>query len=641
MEKKVKVTDTTLRDAHQSLWATRMRTEDMLPIADKLDNMGYASLEVWGGATFDVCLRYLKEDPWERLSLLRRYVKKTPLQMLLRGQNLVGYQHYPDDVVEAFVAKSVAHGIRVIRVFDALNDVRNLETAIRAGKREGAHIQAAVVYTISPVHTHEHYMETALQLEQMGADSLCIKDMAGLLMPYEAYELIKLLKGKIKIPIHLHSHYVGGMALVTYLKAIEAGVDGVDTASAALAFGASQPPVETLVRFLKNTPYDTGLKLSELFEVSRYFDRVRKKYGFERAVTRINDMRVFDHQVPGGMISNLVRQLEQQNALDRLLEVLEEIPVVRKELGYPPLVTPTSQIVGTQAVLNVLLGARYKMIPSEVKAYVQGLYGKPPAPIDPKIRQMVIGDEQPITCRPADLLEPRLAKIREELREITQNEEDILSYALFQQVALKFFEFRMKRAHEQELETLVSTHELNGNSLQPAKEEISTDGEEKTVNIREIQELLRIMGETGVSELHWESDTGKLSIRKGSVSGEENDPPSALVKSEGEEKLPGFPEKASTTAQNFGLADSVEIEKLVQITSPMVGTYYSTPSPEAKPFIEVGDVVEVGQTLCIIEAMKLMNEIKAEMPGKIVEILVKNGEPVEYGQPLFIIEKAA
>jgi len=627
----LKITDTTLRDAHQSLWATRMKTEDMLPIADKLDNVGYYSLEVWGGATFDVCLRYLQEDPWERLRLLKRYLKKTPLQMLLRGQNLVGYQHYPDDVVENFVAKSAEHGIDIFRIFDALNDPRNLEASIRAVKKAGKHAQATVVYTLSPVHTREHYVETACQLAQMGADSLCIKDMAGLLMPYEAYELVKAMKKAITLPIHVHSHYVGGMAMVAYLKAIDAGVDGIDTASAALAFGPSQPPVETIVRFLHGSPRDPGLYIADLFEISRYFDNVRKKYGYSRGVTRINDMRVFDHQVPGGMITNLVKQLEQQNALNRLHEVLEEIPRVRADLGYPPLVTPTSQIVGTQAVLNVLMKERYKVVPSEVKAYVQGMYGMPPAPLDAKLAQSILGDTAAIDCRPADLLEPRLEKAREELADVTQNDEDVLSYALFGPVALKYFESRVKKAHESELETLISSTELG--TGKPTAEEKESE-EEGSMNLKELKELLHLMGEAHLDELSLESEGMNLSIRRHAPAG-----PETRLSTVDAERLAKASPVAAHIKEKSAAEESVHVDKLVQVTSPMVGTFYSKPAPDAQPFAQVGDLVAKGQKLCIIEAMKLMNEIEAETGGKIVSLLVEDGDPVEYGQPLFLIEK--
>lgn len=447
---RLKITDTTLRDGHQSLWATRMQLEDMLPILEKIDAIGYHSLEVWGGATFDVALRFLEEDPWERLRIIRQNVKNTQLQMLLRGQSLVGYSHYPDDVVEKFVIKAAENGIDIFRIFDALNDIRNLEKAMQVAKDCGKHVQASVVYTISPVHTLEHYVETALKLEDRSADSICIKDMAGLLSPYRAFELISALKARLTIPVQLHTHYTGGMAIATYVKAAEAGVDVVDTAAGPLAFGSSQPPVETLVRVMQESERDTGLDLHSLFEISDYLEEVRIKRGFERGTTRISDMRVFEHQVPGGMISNFADQLREQQASHRMPEVLAEIARVREDLGYPPLVTPTSQIVGTQATVNVLTGKRYGMVPGEVRKYVQGFYGKVPGEINPEIRKKILGKTECIECRPADLIEPRLEKCRAEIGELACCEEDLLAYALFPMVAKKFFEDRAAKQEEAE-----------------------------------------------------------------------------------------------------------------------------------------------------------------------------------------------
>jgi len=435
-QRKVGITDTILRDAHQSLIATRMKTEEMLPIAEKLDQVGYHSLEMWGGATFDSCLRKNKAK-----------VKNTPLQMLLRGQNLLGYHHYADDVVEMFVKKSVENGIDIIRIFDALNDIRNLKKAIEATKAAGAHAQGTVVYTISPVHNNDYYVDLAKQLEEMGIDSLCIKDMAGLLSPYDAYELVSRLKKEIKVPIQLHSHYTSGMASMTYLKAIEAGVDVVDTALSPFALGTSQPPTETMIAVLKNTPYDTGLDLELISSISEHFKQVRSNYKIDSVITMVDAM-VLNYQIPGGMLSNLTSQLKQQNALDKLPEVLKEVPRVREDLGYPPLVTPTSQIVGTQAVINVITGERYKMVINEVKNYVRGLYGKPPAPIKDEIKNKIIGDEEVITCRPADLLEPELEKYAKEISYYIEQEEDILTYALFPQIAEKFFKERQAKKYK-------------------------------------------------------------------------------------------------------------------------------------------------------------------------------------------------
>lgn len=443
----IKITETVLRDAHQSLIATRMKTEDMLPIIEKLDDIGYHSLEAWGGATFDASLRFLNEDPWERLRKIKKAAKKTKLQMLLRGQNLLGYKHYADDVVEYFVQKAVANGMDIMRIFDALNDVRNIETAMKACKKEGGHAQGCICYTVSPVHSLELFVKDAQRLESIGADSICIKDMAGLLVPYQAYELVKALKESVKIPIQLHTHYTSGVASMTYLKAIEAGVDIVDCAISPMAMGTSQPPTEPLVATLKDTPFDTGLDLEKLSEIADYFRPLKEKY-IESGLLDVKvmgvDVNALIYQVPGGMLSNLVSQLKQSNALDKFEEVLKEVPRVREDFGYPPLVTPSSQIVGTQAVLNVITGERYKMVPKESKGVVKGEYGKTPAPVNDEIKNKILGDEQPITCRPADLIEPELDKIRDLIHQYIEQDEDILSYAMLPQVAEKFFKQRIE-----------------------------------------------------------------------------------------------------------------------------------------------------------------------------------------------------
>lgn len=442
---KVQITETAFRDAHQSLIATRMTTDEILPIAELMDQVGYFSLEMWGGATFDACLRFLNEDPWERLRKIRKAVKNTKLQMLLRGQNILGYKHYPDDVLIEFIKRVVGNGIDIIRIFDALNDVRNLETAMSAAVKEGAHAQAALSYTISPIHNTQHYIDTAKMLESMGASSICIKDMAGLLKPYTAYELVSELKKEVRVPIDVHSHYTSGLASMTYIKAIEAGADIVDCAISPVAMGSSQPPTEPLAATLQGTPYDTGLDLDILNQIADYFKSLRERYvssGLLDPKVLAVDVNALVYQVPGGMLSNLVSQLKQQGKEDKLNEVLQEIPRVREDLGYPPLVTPTSQIVGTQAVLNVITGERYKMITKETKAYVRGEYGKPPAEISNEIRQLIIGDEEPITCRPADLIMPALGEYRKAIRGYMQQEEDVLSYALFPQVAENYFKLR-------------------------------------------------------------------------------------------------------------------------------------------------------------------------------------------------------
>jgi oxaloacetate decarboxylase alpha subunit len=438
----VRICDTILRDAHQSLLATRMRTDDMLPIAADLDKVGFWSVEMWGGATFDSAMRFLNEDPWERIRKLKEQMPNTPFQMLLRGQNVVGYKHYPDDVLERFVVKSHENGIDVFRIFDALNDVRNMRQAMEYVKREGGLAEMTICYTISPVHDVDKFVEMAHVLEDLGADTICIKDMAGLLSPYVAHELVGRLKSETKVPIHLHTHYTSGMAMAAVLKAVEAGVDIVDTAISSLAMVTSQPPTETLVRILQESPRDTGLDLNQLVEISNYFAEVRKKYAaFESGMKGV-DVRVLQYQIPGGMLSNLMSQLREQGAEDRYAEVLEEVPRVREEMGFPPLVTPSSQIVGTQATLNVILGERYKVIPAEIKNYVRGYYGRPPAAIDPDIRKKAIGDEEPIDCRPADLLPPGMEDARAGIADLAESEEDVIGYALFPQVARPFLERR-------------------------------------------------------------------------------------------------------------------------------------------------------------------------------------------------------
>ena len=447
----VKITETVLRDSHQSLIATRMTTEEMLPILAEMDKVGYHSLEAWGGATFDSCLRFLNEDPWERLRKIRNEVKNTKLQMLFRGQNILGYRHYSDDVVEYFVQKSIANGIDIIRIFDALNDPRNLKTAINATIKEGGHVQAAFSYTTGPVYTLDYYRQYSKQLEEMGANSICIKDMAGLLKPYDAYDLVKAIKETVSIPVQLHTHYTSGLASMTLLKAIEAGVDVVDTAMSPMAMGTSQPPTESLVATLQGTQYDTGIKLSDLDKITKYFTPLREKYlaeGLLNPKALKVDVNALIYQVPGGMLSNLMSQLKQAGKEDKLTEVLEEVPRVRADVGYPPLVTPSSQIVGTQAVFNVLNGERYKMVTKEFKGIVRGEYGKTPVAIDPEFTKKIIGDDKVITHRPADDLAPELEALRAKIPAgYLEQDEDILSYALFEQVALKFFEYRKNQKY--------------------------------------------------------------------------------------------------------------------------------------------------------------------------------------------------
>ncbi len=448
MEKRpLKITETVLRDAHQSLMATRLTTEQMLPIVDKMDRVGYHAVECWGGATFDASMRFLKEDPWERLRKFRDGFKNTKLQMLFRGQNILGYNHYADDVVEYFVQKSIANGIDIIRIFDCLNDLRNLKTAVDACKKEKGHSQIALSYTLGEAYTLEYWMNIAKRIEDMGADSICIKDMAGLLIPYEAEKLVSALKQSVSLPIELHTHYTSGVGSMSCLKAVEAGCDIIDTAMSPLALGTSQPATEVMVETFRGTPYDTGLDQDLLAEINEYFAPIREqalKSGLLNTKVLGVDINTLRYQVPGGMLSNMVSQLKEQNAEDKYEEVLKEIPRVRKDLGEPPLVTPSSQIVGTQAVLNVLMGERYKVATKETKGILLGQYGETVKPFNPEVVEKVLGEDakNAITCRPADLIEPQLDKLREEVKEWAQQEEDVLSYALFPKQAIDFFKFR-------------------------------------------------------------------------------------------------------------------------------------------------------------------------------------------------------
>ena len=457
---KVLITDTTMRDAHQSLLATRMRTEHMIPIAEKHDEVGFYSMECWGGATFDTCMRFCGDDPWERLKVLRRHLKKTKTQMLLRGQNVVGYRNYADDVLIEFIKKAVANGMDIFRVFDALNDYRNIEVAVKTVIDEGAHAQGTICYAISPVHTVEYYVKLARDLESMGCQSICIKDMAGMIAPYVTYDIVKGVRDAgVKLPIQIHCHYTSGMAAMAYMKGIEAGADIIDCAISPMSCQTSQPAIETMVATFRGTEYDTGLDLKLLTEIAEYWKGVRPHYTEFDLAQKYPDANILISQVPGGMMSNFLSQLSQANALHRLPEVLEEIPRVQEDFGWPPLVTPSSQIVGSQAVLNVLMG-RYKMCTNEVKQYMRGYYGRPPAPINEEARKMIIGDEKPIDCRPADMLESELPKAREMCGAIMEKEEDIISCAIYPQVAPKFLEERMAKKLKVDIELAKQSSEF-------------------------------------------------------------------------------------------------------------------------------------------------------------------------------------
>lgn len=607
-----KITDTTLRDAHQSLWATRLKTDEMLPILNALDNAGFYSLEVWGGATFDVSLRYLNENPWERLRIIKQEVKNTPLQMLVRGQNLVGYKHYPDEIVDAFIKKAVDNGIDIIRTFDALNDLRNIKKVIEAGREAGAHVQGAIVYTISPIHKIEYNIELAKKMADMGVNSIAIKDMAGLLTPYDAYRLVKKLKEETGMLIQLHSHYTSGMASMTYLKGIEAGADVVDTAVALMALHTSQPAAETTIAVLKNTEYDTGMDINKIIPISEYFEELAETKAYKRPNQGLIDIKVLSHQVPGGMISNLLSQLDKQGASDRIEEVLDELPRVRKDLGYPPLVTPTSQFVGTQAVLNVLLGERYKIVPNEIKEYIKGMYGKAPGEINNILSEKVLENDKKIDCRPADLLEPMMEKIKKEIpKQLIRKDEDYISYALFPQEALKYFILR----HD------------------PASGDLIMGGDEDMrINIEILKQLAESLEENNVGELILETKTGKVKLKRGT-----QEQANVVYHAPEPVSVSKAPAKESKS-ENVKKAESSDEDKYYAVKSPMVGTFYKSPSPGAKPFIKEGDMISKGDNLCIVEAMKLMNEVKSEVSGKIVKILLDDGKAVKQGDKLILID---
>ncbi len=609
-EKPIKICDTTLRDAHQSLWATRMLLEDMLPILQKFDDIGFWALEVWGGATFDSCLRFLDEDPWERLQVIKSYVRKTPLMMLLRGQNIVGYKHYPDEIVRRFVAAAAKNGIDVFRIFDALNDTRNVRTAIEAVKEVGKHAQGAVVYTISPVHTLEHYVETALEMVEMGVDSICIKDMAALLSPYRTHRLVERLKKETDIPIHLHCHYIGGMAPMNYLKAIEAGVDIIDTATVPLAFGNSQPATEMIVGAFKDSPYDSKLELEKLYKIAEYFEEIRARRGFSRGVTSIEHMKVFSHQVPGGMISNLVSQLKEQKAEDRLKNVLEEISKVRAEVGYPPLVTPLSQIVGTQAVLNILTGKRWSVVPEEMKKYIRGHYGRAPGPMAPFVEEMILADEKRLEGRPADLLTETWEDYVKGLGGLARNDEDVLSYALFPVETVNYLTAHIEGAEKAVFMTAA---------------DISAIKEGGYMDMAQIRELIKTVETSDVSEVQIEEGELKITVRKGGV-------PVRV------EKAAGTAAPTTEAASRTGAEAESYPDHWKAVKAPMVGTFYRSPSPGAEAFVEEGSEFAPGQTLCILEAMKLMNEITAEDKGVVKKILIEDGNPVEFSEVLFLYE---
>ncbi|MCQ2392819.1 MAG: pyruvate carboxylase subunit B [Kiritimatiellae bacterium] len=601
--KRVRITDTTLRDAHQSLWATRMRTDDILKIAETIDNAGYYSLECWGGATFDVCMRFLRENPWERLRQIKAVCKKTPLQMLLRGQNVLGYKHYPDDIVERFIALACENGMDIFRVFDALNDPRNLEKAISCVKKYGGHAQGTISYTTSPVHTVEKYVSLAKEQQAMGIDSLAIKDMAGILTPGAARELVgALVKACPDLPLQIHSHMTSGMAAAMYMAAVEAGAGCVDTAISTMSSFSSQPPCESIVSILESEGFDTGLDRVKLGEINAYFKELKttRQPASSRKVEPV-DAGVLVHAIPGGMISNLRSQLAQQGALDRLPEVLAELPKTRADMGYPPLVTPTSQIVGVQSVLNVLSGKRYSMITDETKHYAAGYYGRTPAPIEKKLQKKLMGDLKPITCRPADLLKPGLAAAAKEIpAKFIQAEEDILSYCLFPEVALGYFKWRAQPAD--------------------AKDPIPAD-----VEMQKKDEAAQAPCAVSAEDAKFAQIGRQFASLMAMLGGAKVDLAA----------VPSVPVPPAEEQSRAAAAAPAEPQG-TPVTAPLNGTFYRSAGPGKPELAKDGAAVKAGEPCCIVEAMKLFNPIKTTSAGTIT-FLVKHGEPVTKGQTLAVI----
>ena len=611
---KIHITELVLRDGHQSMIATRLRTEDMLPICSTLDAVGFWSLEAWGGATFDACVRFLKEDPWQRLAKLRKALPNSQINMLLRGQNLLGYRHYSDDVVNAFVQKSADNGVDVFRIFDALNNVRNLREAIIAVKKVKKHAIGTLSYTTSPVHDIAYFVAMAKELEEIGADSIGIKDMAGLLTPTVAAQLVKELKAAVSLPVHMHSHATSGLASMVMLKSVESGVDIIDTCNSSFSEGASHPTTESMVAAFKDTPYDTGLDLAKLQEITAYFRDVRKKYWqFESDFTGV-DTRVLINQVPGGMISNLSNQLKEQGALDRMDEVLQEIPRVRQDLGYPPLVTPTSQIVGTQAVLNVMTGGRYKSITNEVKNYFLGQYGKAPAPVNVSIRQQAVGDANVITCRPADLLEPEMARLQMESERIAKSEEDVLTYAMFPDIGQTFLQER--NAGSLKPEALLSKEDVNTGAARYAPSEFNVTLHGETFHIK-----LTGSGHAGEEKRPFYVSVDGIAEE-------------VIVETLDEVEVSG----ASNSAKNGGKKKAANSSTgrprpthAGCVTTAMPGTIVAIK-------VKIGDKVKAGDGVVVIEAMKMENEIQAAANGTVVAVHVSKGDTVTPDETLLEIQ---
>ncbi len=611
---KVNVTELVLRDGHQSLIATRLRTEHMLPICGKLDSIGFWSLEAWGGATFDACVRFLKEDPWERLAKLRKALPNTRLQMLLRGQNLLGYRHYSDDVVRAFVKKSADNGVDVFRIFDAMNDVRNLKTSIEAVKKVGKHAEGTLSYTTSPVHDIEYFVDMAKALEAMGSDTIAIKDMAGLLTPQATGDLVRALRANVSLPVHLHSHATSGLSAMCLLRGIEAGASIVDTCNSSFGEGASHTSTESLVAALNGTEYDTGLDLAGLQEITAYFREVRKKYWqFESEFTGV-DTRVLVNQVPGGMISNLSNQLKEQGAINRMDEVLAEIPRVREDLGYPPLVTPTSQIVGTQAVLNVMTGDRYKSITNEVKNYFMGHYGKSPAPVNEAVKKKAVGNSEVITCRPADLLDPEMAKLAAEAELFAKSEEDVLTYAMFPDIGKTYLQER--NAGSLVPETLLdkAAVQSSGPRFAPSEFKVTLHGETFHINL------------TGSG--HPGEEQRPYYVTVDGIAEEVIVETLSEIEVSGTGSSAGSKKKAASNTTGSGRPRPSHAG---HVTTSMPGTIVAVK-------VKVGDKVNAGDGVLVIEAMKMENEIQAATSGIVVAVNVAKGDAVTPDEALLEIQ---
>ncbi|MCI9628085.1 MAG: acetyl-CoA carboxylase biotin carboxyl carrier protein [Eggerthellaceae bacterium] len=615
---RLQIMDTTIRDGQQSLWATRMQLGEMLPILPKMDKVGYWAIEAWGGATFDTCLRFLDENPWERLRAINANTPNTPLSMLSRGQNLVGYKHYSRDIVFHFIEAAHRNGVEVFRVFDALNDIRNVVDNAEAIKGCGAHFEGAISYTISPVHTLDSFLEYGQQLKDLGADSIAIKDMAGMLTPYRTERMVKAFNAEIGLPVHIHCHYVGGMAPANIIKAAEAGAAIADTAHAPLAFGNSHPAVEMIAAAFQESRFDTGLDLDLLFEISEYWEEIRKRGHYKRGVSSLTHMQVYTHQVPGGMMSNLMSQLEIQHAVDRLPEVMVEIPKVRAEVGYPPLVTPLSQIVGTQAVFNVLTGKRWSVISKEMKDYICGFYGKAPGRMDPEIVAKVAGDSEILdpNIAPGSLVTTTYEEVAEEIGDLAHSEEDVLMYALF----------------PNEARTYLSKHRTSEKVDFLLEQESSGTKEDDYVDINQIRELVKVAEESGVGEIVVEEEGVRIAVRMPGEGVPVAPVAAAVPQTQVAPAPPAVaPEPAAASA-------SSRPATWYAVEAPMVGTYYEAPAPGEPPFVKVGDEVAAGETLCIVEAMKLMNEITAEEMGTVREVCLEDATPVEFGTVLFYIE---